>query len=86
MNMNYIPLIVAYSAAGCIRLRSGSHRRMIANGKLEYAVYSPPSVQKASPIKRGDECWQLDTDYEELLWLRQAVLKMELAKSSVGPI
>jgi len=45
-------------------------------------VYSPPSVQKASPIKRGNECWRLETDYEELLRLRQAVLKMELAKSA----
>ena len=45
-------------------------------------MYSPPSVQKASPIRCGDECWRLETDYEELLRLRQAVLKIELAKSS----
>lgn len=45
-------------------------------------MYSPPSVQKASPIKRANDCWRLKTDYEELLRLRQAVLKMELAKSS----
>ena len=73
MNVNYIPLIVA---------QRKSATNDLLTGKQECAVYSPPSVQKASPIQRGNECWRLETDYEELLRLRQAVLRMELAKSS----
>jgi len=43
---------------------------------------SPSSVQQVRPIRDGDECWRLETDYKELLRLRQAVLTLELAKSS----
>lgn len=53
-------------------------------GKQEYAMHSPSSVQQARPIKSGNECWRLETDYKELLRLRQAVLEMELISEIVA--
>jgi hypothetical protein len=54
---------------------------------LEHAVHSPSSLKKEMPTKAimnvGD--WteaQLCVRYAQLLRLRQAVLKMELVKSS----